>query len=348
MFDLRGRASYNNNIMRVSVICTVLNEAGSIHHLLDSLVAQTRQPHEVLIVDGGSRDGTQAVVKAYADRLPIQLHEAGGANISQGRNVAVACASGDVIASVDAGVWLEPVWLERIVSPFENAAQAGLDPGRLAVAGFFMPAPENDFELALGATTLPLEEEIDPSSFLPSSRSVAFSREAFECTDGYPEWLDYCEDLVFDFQMIDCCGGFLWAPEAVAHFRPRPNLRSFFKQYYRYARGDGKADLWRKRHAIRYGTYLIAAPALILLSLFHNSLWLFGLLAGGLAYCWRPYQRLRAQWAALSWQRRLWTTWLIPVIRASGDVAKMLGYPVGLHWRWQNRHREDIHWRDQG
>ena len=53
---------------------------------------------------------------------------------------------------------------------------------------------------------------------------------------------------------------FVWAPSAlVAHFRPAHNLRQFFAQYYRYARGDGKADLWRRRHAIRYGTYL-AAP----------------------------------------------------------------------------------------
>ena len=46
-------------------------------------------------------------------------------------------------------------------------------------------------------------------------------------------------------------------------FVPRESLRSFWTQYYRYARGDGKADLWRKRHAIRYATYFVAFPALI-------------------------------------------------------------------------------------
>ena len=50
----------------------------------------------------------------------------------------------------------------------------------------------------------------------------------------------------------------LWlGPTAIAHFRPRSSLRAFFKQYYRYSRGDGKADLWRKRHAIRYGAYAV-------------------------------------------------------------------------------------------
>src|ERR1051326_5124056 len=51
---------------------------------------------------------------------------------------------------------------------------------------------------------------------------------------------------------------FAFAPEAIAWFRPRPSLAAFFRQYYRYARGDGKADLWRARHTIRYATYLTA------------------------------------------------------------------------------------------
>jgi hypothetical protein len=39
---------------------------------------------------------------------------------------------------------------------------------------------------------------------------------------------------------------------------------------------------------------------------------------------------------------------LIPLLRVVGDVAKMCGYPVGLWWRWRNRHRPEIYWRAQG
>ncbi|MFN2164740.1 MAG: glycosyltransferase family 2 protein, partial [Anaerolineae bacterium] len=62
--------------MRISVICTVLNEAQAVSRLLDSLLAQTRPPDEVVIVDGGSSDGTQAMVMSYAGRLPLKLQEA--------------------------------------------------------------------------------------------------------------------------------------------------------------------------------------------------------------------------------------------------------------------------------
>lgn len=333
--------------MRISVICTVLNEAAAVGRLLDGLLAQTRPPDEVVIVDGGSNDGTPAVILSYADRLPLKLQEARGANISRGRNLAVKRSSGDVIVSTDAGVRLPPDWLERLTAPFTNLSPEDLRDGNYAVAGFFTPDPQSTFELSLGVTTLPLADDIKPETFLPSSRSVAFSRGAFECSGGYPEWLDYSEDLLFDFALIDCCGGFAWAPDAVAHFRPRSSLRKFFRQYYLYARGDGKADLWRKRHLIRYLTYLVALPVLLALAIFHHPLWLLLLLAGGLAYCWRPFQRLRAQWAGYSALQRLWATLLIPAIRITGDVAKMIGYPVGLRWRRTNRARPEIHWRSK-
>ena len=50
----------------------------------------------------------------------------------------------------------------------------------------------------------------------------------------YPEWLDYCEDLLFDFAIRAQCGGFSFAPNAIVYFRPRGSLRSFYKQYYLY------------------------------------------------------------------------------------------------------------------
>ncbi len=197
----------------------------------------------------------------------------------------------------------------------------------------------------MGATVLPAVGEIKPESFLPSSRSVAFTKAAWEAAGGYPEWLDYCEDLIFDFRLREAAGPFAWAPEAVAHFRPRGTLKSFFKQYYRYVRGDGKADLWRKRHLIRYITYLVVFPVLLVLGLIHNPLWLLALLAGVLVYCRTPLRRLRPHLAAMAPPERIKAIALVPVIRAAGDVAKMLGYPAGWVWRLRNWSRPEVHWR---
>ena len=341
----------------VSVIVTVLNERASIGRLLDSLAAQTWPPGQVVVCDGGSTDGTVGAIREAVDRHGSLLGDVDvivqkGANISQGRNAAIEHARGPLIAAVDAGVRLDERWLERITAPWrDGAGQTGET--ALAAAGFFVPDARTVFEVAMAATVLPSLEDVDPKTFLPSSRSVAFLKSTWEAADRYPEWLDYCEDLIFDFRVNSLAGdgssGFAWAPDAIVYFRPRSSLRSFWKQYYHYARGDGKADLWRKRHALRYGIYLAALPLLLFLMARGGVLRVVGaatLLAGVVGYCRRPWQRLTQLGIDLSpVQRAVAAAW-VPVLRGVGDVAKMVGYPVGLAWRWRNRARAEIHWRD--
>lgn len=323
------------------MICTVLNEGEAIRRLLDSLAGQTRPADEVVVVDGGSRDRTVAIIEEYQGRLPLKILVRPGANISAGRNHAIAAAAGEVIAATDAGVWLEARWLERLVAPFTDDAGVNL------VAGFFVADPATPFELAMGATVLPALADVNPATFLPSSRSVAFRKTAWAAAGGYPEWLDYCEDLIFDFNLRDRCGPFAWAPEAVAHFRPRSTLKAYFRQYYRYARGDGKADLWRKRHAVRYLTYLVGLPAALWLAWRLPAAGLAALLAGGAVYCATPYRRLRPHLPALNPRNRPFTLLLVPIIRVTGDLAKMAGFPAGWVWRLRNWRRPEIHWQER-
>ena len=316
----------------VSVIATVKNEAQTVHRLLDSLAAQTRPPDEVVIVDGGSTDGTVEVLEGYASggALPLKVLVRPGTNISQGRNAAIAETTGEIIASTDAGVRLSPNWLEELVKPFEKNREL------YVVSGFFAPDPQSVFETALGATVLPVLADVKPDKFLPSSRSVAFRKEAWKRVGGYPEWLDYCEDLVFDFKLREL-GPFAFAPRALAYFRPRKSLGDFFQQYYRYARGDGKADLWRVRHAIRYATYLIALPAIFLLGLWRTPLWWLLFLAGGAVMFWTPYKRLWPMIKSYSLADKIKAILWAPIIRVMGDMAKMVGYPVGVLWRLRYR-----------
>lgn len=330
--------------LKVSLICTVLNEGAAIERLLESIRQQTYPPDEVIFVDGGSIDNTVTILERYAADcpVPIRVIVVPGANISQGRNVAIQAATNLIIAGVDAGVRLDPQWLAELTRPFQHQPPAAV------VAGFFVPDPHSVFELAMSATVLPRVEEINPATFLPSSRSVAFLKSSWQKIGGYPEWLDFCEDLIFDFLLRDEVGQFAFAPGALVYFRPRSSLKAFFKQYYQYARGDGKADLWRKRHAIRYLTYLIALPLILGLGVWISPWWwLLGAILGGIGLFYTPYKRLLAVWSELSpWQKLQAAAW-VPVIRVTGDVAKMLGYPAG--WKWRLDHlatRPELKWRN--
>ena len=311
----------------VSVVVTVRDEAASIEALLASLAAQGHQPDEIVIVDGGSTDATLPILAAWEPRLPLRVLVRPGANISAGRNAGIAVARGAIVAVTDAGVRLAPDWLSALLAPFEA------DPATQVVGGFFAPDPRTPFELALGATSLPTLADVRPETFLPSSRSLALRRAAWERVGGYPEWLDYCEDLIFDLKLREACGPFAFVPDALAHFRPRPTLRTFWHQYFRYARGDGKAGLFARRHAIRYATYL-ALGAFLARGWRYPPLWPFVALAGA-GYLRRPYARLIPALEPLDPPGRARALGAVPLIRLAGDLAKCAGYPVGLWWRWR-------------
>ncbi|MBP9500740.1 MAG: glycosyltransferase [Candidatus Promineofilum sp.] len=316
--------------MKVSIIATVKNEGEALRPLLDSIYDQTRQPDEVVICDGGSTDRTLAVLNEYRQWLPLRVVEEPGSNISRGRNVAIAAATGDIIAGTDAGVVLSPTWLEEIVAPFADESVQ-------VVSGWFEADPYTDFEVVMGSTVLPTLDDIDPQTFLPSSRSVAYRKSAWATVGGYPEWLEHSEDLVFDMALRERYGPFPFVPGAVAYFRPRSDLRSFYRQYYAYARGDGKANLWIKRHAIRYVTYLIGIP--LILRWIWREKWIgWALMALGVgAYTRRPAERLWTGTRGWRPPERLRALGLVLIIRLIGDIAKMAGYPAGVLWRFRNR-----------
>lgn len=316
--------------MKVSIIATVKNEGEGLRPLLDSIIDQTLQPDEVVICDGGSTDHTLEVLDEYHQWLPLKVIVEPGSNISQGRNRAIEAATGDIIAGTDAGVVLSPNWLEELVAPFADESVQ-------VVSGWFEADPYTDFEVAMGSTVLPTTDDVDPKTFLPSSRSVAYRKSAWAAVGGYPEWLEHSEDLVFDLALRECYGTFHFAPDAVAYFRPRSSLRSFYRQYYAYARGDGKANLWIKRHAIRYAVYLVGLP-LILRWIWREKWfgWVFMALGVG-AYSKRPAERLWVSTRGWRPPDRARAFALIPIIRLVGDVAKMTGYPAGLWWRLRRR-----------
>ncbi len=318
----------------VSVVMTVFNEASNMEAVLGSLLGQSRPPDEIVVVDGGSTDSTVAILERMSRHEPrLRFILKPGANISQGRNAAIEATRHELIAVTDAGTRLPTDWLQNLLAPFDRSDTS-------VVAGFFRsdPHPASPFQIAMGATVLPASYEINPATFLPSSRSVAFWRSAWRSAGGYPEWLDYCEDLIFDLNLKKLGYKFSWQPRAVALFAPRASLRAFWQQYYRYARGDGKAGLFLKRHLLRYFSYGVVGPLGVGLAWRKTWLWPLVWLAG-LAYLSQPYQRLffyLEEFHALDWRGKLAAIGWVPLIRATGDLAKMAGYPVGLRWRRSN------------
>lgn len=309
----------------ISLVCTVRDEADNIAALLDSMLAQSRAPDEIIVNDCGSRDATASIVRAYAARDPRIKLVAGGYNIPSGRNNVIAAATGELIACTDAGLVLDRNWLAHIIAPLDDGS-ADL------VGGFFRPAPQSRFELALGATNYRHAKEIDPATFLPFGKSMAFRKEVWTAVGGFPEGASHCEDLLFDLAAERAGYRRAFVPQALVYFRPRASFRAFARQYFLYARGDGMAGLWTQRHLLRYAVYSTLVALLFTASrrpALRPAISVL-LLAGVVAYTGAPYRRLWPQTTALTPGERIVTLALVPLIRLVGDCAKMAGYPVGL------------------
>ena len=310
--------------MRVSLITTVLNADGHVGRFLETVAAQTRPPDEVVVVDGGSTDGTLEELRAA---VGITLIEEPGANIARGRNVAIVAATHDVIAVSDADCVLEPDWLERLLVPIEAGADVAM--------GAYRPLAENFLHRCMAAVNLPDPNGWDEATFMPSGRSVAFRREAIEAAGGYPEWLGIGEDMFVNHRWRELGMDMRLARDAVAWWRLRPDLRSTWTQYFRYARGDAIAGMHPERHALRFAVYGGALYALGS----RGTLRKLAALAGAGAYVAGPLRR------ASTWfddpPERARAVAAIPALMAFVDSAKMAGYVAGLAVRRRSGgHRE--------
>lgn len=314
----------------ISLVITVKDEARSIDRFVSALRAQTRQPDEIVFVDGGSSDGTlESLERLAASDSRILVLSAPGSTIARGRNLGIERASGPLIAVTDAGTVADAAWLERLVAPL------GTDPGLAVSSGFFLAGGETWFERCLATVITPQLPEIDPARFLPSSRSVAFRKNWWQRAGGYPEWLRHCEDLVFDRRLQRAGARFTFVPDAIVTWHARPDLTRFFRQYFYYARGDGHARLYTDRHAVRYLAY---ATGLGLASLGRRSWTARALLTAGMAVHFAPYlRRVRRRPVSKSRVDQLAALAMTPVVVVTGDVAKMVGYPVGVYERTTGR-----------
>ena len=299
--------------MKVSLIATVKDAAPFVREFLDSVEGQTRAPDEVVILDGGSTDGTLDILR---ESPWVTLLEEPGANIARGRNLAVAKASHSAIAVSDADCVLAPDWLERIVAPLERGADVSM--------GLYRPLASSFFETCAAAVSIKERDEIRPESYMPSARSVAFLREVFEEAGGYPEWLDIGEDMYLNRQWRARGMRMRLAEGAIVFRRPRPDLGAYWRQFVAYAEGDARGGMHAQRHAARFAAYGVLGLALGTRSRALKAL----VLAGGLGYAWRPIRRALALHGTAG--ARVASIGAIPALMAFTDAAKMVGYLRGV------------------
>lgn len=232
------------HLSAVSVISTVLNEAESIDGLVASLMTQTLAPAEVIVVDGGSTDGTwerlQSAKALYAGLIPVRdescrLPRCPGP-IARGRNVAIAAASSPVVACADAGCTYDRNWLENLTASIRSG-EAGY-----AVGGSCIDPEHRTIWDVASAAFLGVKLRADARTKSCTARSMAFRKELWRRVGGFPEEIFFGEDTVFDLKMRALVAP-AFVERAKASYQPRHTLLSALERLARYSVSDGVAGV---------------------------------------------------------------------------------------------------------
>jgi glycosyltransferase involved in cell wall biosynthesis len=151
-----GNISINSieNQPLVSVVVPVYNGERTIARTIECLFAQSLMAHEIIIVDDGSTDGTESVLKQYRDEIIYLCKENGGP--ASARNHGIRRATGEFVAFTDSDCLPDEDWLSNLVKGFDHPQVGGVggtirraDEGLISeyvdLAGFFNPViAEND------------------------------------------------------------------------------------------------------------------------------------------------------------------------------------------------------------
>jgi glycosyltransferase involved in cell wall biosynthesis len=268
--------------MKVSVVVPVRDEEDSIRELLDSLLAQTRPPDEIVIADGGSVDSTPQIIEEYIRKgAPVRLVRSGDALPGRGRNLGAAQASFEWLAFTDAGIRVANDWLEALV------AKAGENDSIDVVYGFWQPVTDTFFKECAAITYVSPAEPYEGRLIRPPSiASSLLRRKAWQAVNGFPEDLRSAEDLLF-MQRLESAGyRSVFEPRAQVYWNLKSTLGATFKRFLVYSRHNIRAGLfrqWQETILIRYAVLAALFVFTLVINPVHVwfpiSLWLFMLAA---------------------------------------------------------------------
>lgn len=107
---------------KISVIVPVYKVEPYLRQCVDSILGQTYQDLEILLVDDGSPDSCPAICDEYAQKDPrVQVIHKKNGGLSSARNAALEVCTGDYIGFVDSDDWIEPEMFETLLNGLTQA-----------------------------------------------------------------------------------------------------------------------------------------------------------------------------------------------------------------------------------
>ena len=183
--------------MELSLIICTRDRASQLAESLRSLTRlQYPVPWELVIVDNGSADETQDVLKGYTKSLPLKIVIEPQPGLGRARNRGWAMSTGNIVAFTDDDCYPAHDFLWSVARSFEEDPRLGFIGGRI-----LLHDPE-DYRVTIQEKIC--RRDLSPGEFLPSGliqgANFAFRRTALESVNGFderfgPGALFVCDDV---------------------------------------------------------------------------------------------------------------------------------------------------------
>ncbi len=251
-----------HSLPTVSVVLPTLNERPYLRDCLDSLATQD-YPYviEVLVIDGGSRDGTRELAARFGH--PVHLLENPKVSAAAALNVGWRAARGEVIVRADAHALYAADYVRRCV---EVLIETGADD----VGGAMRAIGTTVFGRAVAAvTSSPFG--VGPGRFHYSERREqvdtvylgCYRRDTLERLGGWDEdglqWA--AEDHELNFRLTRSGGSIVLDPSIRSWYFPRETWRALARQYCNY--GTGKVSTLAKHRTLPTWRPLVPAAMVV-------------------------------------------------------------------------------------
>lgn len=257
--------------MRVLVSIPALNEVTHIEAVVRGLAAEKAELPglEIVVCDGGSRDGTQVVMARLADEMPfVHLLEYPAPPGTPARNINYIAwhwrDAADVMIRCDAHAIYPPRYLARLLEALARTGATSVvvpmdSTGRTCLQKAI--AWVSDTPVGSGGSA---HRGGRQSGFIDHGHHAAFHMAPFIAARGYDEAMPSNEDAELDKRLIAMGGGVYLDAEIRIGYFPRARFAALWRQYYTY--GLGRSMTVLRHHRIRMRQFAVPLNLVLLVA----------------------------------------------------------------------------------
>lgn len=184
-------------MVKISVVMPLYNKAPHILHAVNSVLSQTRQPFEIIVVDDGSTDGGADLLVPLVEQHGLVLIRQKNGGESLARNRGVEAARGDYVAFLDADDWWLPEHIETLQRLIANYPDASLlSTAHMVCRGGRMYRPRSAYPDGWEGMVDDFFERYACGLSLINSITACVNRSDFWAVGGFPAGIRRGPDII--------------------------------------------------------------------------------------------------------------------------------------------------------